>query len=312
MREFKFHFLIIFVVWSIWLLFLGFSQALEIVLNNLAVVLTMLLGSFVAGSTSVGGGAVAFPVFTKVLQVDSETALIFSLAIQSVGMMSATILIFISRIPVNLRIIWLSILPGAAGIFAGLFYFRLLIASPDIKYLFSCFSFFVAVSLITYHIQEKSKSTNEADPALSSIVIACFLGGILSGIIGTGIDFIIFILMLFAWRFDFKVATATSVVVMAFNALAGFMMTLSNSSLFSGEVVYYWLAAVPIVAVGAPLGALACKYLHKNIIFYFLLCLILIDVASTIIILGIKLEFILPLLSVFSILFIYRKARFKV
>ena len=46
--------------------------------------LVMSLGSFIAGFSAEGGGAVAFPIFTKVLNIDPSDAKQFSLLIQSV------------------------------------------------------------------------------------------------------------------------------------------------------------------------------------------------------------------------------------
>ena len=50
---------------------------------------TMIFGSMIAGGTSMGGGAVAFPVLTKLLHVSAHDSKVFSLAIQSVGMTAA-------------------------------------------------------------------------------------------------------------------------------------------------------------------------------------------------------------------------------
>ena len=47
--------------------------------------ITMVFGSMIAGATSVGGGAVAFPVFTLALGVTPLVARDFSLMIQTVG-----------------------------------------------------------------------------------------------------------------------------------------------------------------------------------------------------------------------------------
>lgn len=47
--------------------------------------ITMMLGSFVAGSTSEGGGAVAFPVMTLGFSIEPTVARDFSLMIQSCG-----------------------------------------------------------------------------------------------------------------------------------------------------------------------------------------------------------------------------------
>ena len=57
----------------------------------------MLAGSFLAGSSPEGGGAVAFPVFTKALDVPTSVARSFGLCIQAVGMTMATVAIVLNR-----------------------------------------------------------------------------------------------------------------------------------------------------------------------------------------------------------------------
>ncbi len=297
--------------WSIWFFCLG-SQGLTIIKEHFTITLTMLLGSFVAGSTSVGGGAVAFPVFTKVLHIDSATALIFSLAIQSVGMMSAALMIFLTRIPVCMRTIAYSIVAGGLGLVTSFFFVRLQISGADIKYLFSCFSFLVALGLLwTRFNYDNIPHIDHPRPNSFALTITCFIGGMLSGIIGTGIDFILFTMMIFIWRYEFKKAIATSVVVMGINALVGFSSILFTTDLFSGVVVSYWLAAVPIVVVGAPLGAIACRYIHKNIMMYFLLVLISVDIISTIVIIGIKINYLLLVVATIIGFIIYQRQQQK-
>lgn len=61
----------------------------------------MLFGSMVAGGTSMGGGAVAFPVLTKLLEVPPHEAKVFALAIQSVGMTAATLTIIAMQIKMD-------------------------------------------------------------------------------------------------------------------------------------------------------------------------------------------------------------------
>jgi hypothetical protein len=59
---------------------------------------------------------IAFPVFTKVLQISPVDAKVFSLAIQSVGMVAASIAIIMMRVRVLWRVIvWVS-LGGCLGI----------------------------------------------------------------------------------------------------------------------------------------------------------------------------------------------------
>ncbi len=307
MRGLVIQLFIALITWAIWLLFTDFT-GLKVILDNITIALTMLLGSFVAGSTSVGGGAVAFPIFTKVLHIDSNTALIFSLAIQSVGMTAASLMIVLTKMPICFRIIRYSVIAGGLGLLTSLFVVRLHISNADIKYLFSCFSFLVASGLIWTRLNySKISHIDNPKPAAIPLTISCFVGGLLSGIIGTGIDFILFTLMIFLWHYDFKKAIATSVVIMAINALIGFTAILLATNQFSETIMGYWLAAVPIVVVGAPLGALACKYIHKNIMLYFLLSLILIDIVSTIVIMGIKPNYLIALAVIFMACIYYKK-----
>ena len=60
--------------------------------------ITMVFGSLVAGATSVGGGAVAFPVMTLVLDVAPAVARDFSMMIQTVGMVAATFTILYQQV----------------------------------------------------------------------------------------------------------------------------------------------------------------------------------------------------------------------
>ena len=60
--------------------------------------ITMIFGAMVAGMTSEGGGAVAFPVMTLALHISPSVARDFSLMIQSCGMTAAAFTIFWMRL----------------------------------------------------------------------------------------------------------------------------------------------------------------------------------------------------------------------
>ena len=271
---------IITVVWLTWFLNIGYSQAVELITSYYTIMITMLFGSFVAGSTSLGGGAVAFPVFTKVLSIPSDTSLIFSLAIQSVGMSSATLILLLTRTPIIKKVVLGSIIPGAFGIYIALFYLNDSLPNGQAKYLFSIFSLCVALVLIYDRLinHRKFKTPKplgfSQDLSLTIITLGSFVGGLISGLIGTGIDFVLFTLMILFSKAGLKQAVTTSVCVMAINAIIGFALIKLLTNNFTGDVINYWLAAIPVVVVGAPLGALACKHFHRDIIFYFLLLLI--------------------------------------
>ena len=82
--------LVAITTWIVWLRLAGPANAIGSLVTHWEAAVTMIFGSIVAGGTSMGGGAVAFPVFTKVLQVLPHEAKVFSLAIQSVGMGAAS------------------------------------------------------------------------------------------------------------------------------------------------------------------------------------------------------------------------------
>jgi hypothetical protein len=65
------------------------------------IALTMAFGSFVAGSTPMGGGTVGFPVLVLLFGQEATMGRDFSFAVQSIGMTSASIFILCHRLPVE-------------------------------------------------------------------------------------------------------------------------------------------------------------------------------------------------------------------
>jgi uncharacterized membrane protein YfcA len=132
------------------------------------------------------------------------------------------------------------------------------------------------------------------------------IGGILSGLVGNGIDIVTFSVMVLLFRISEKVATPTSVILMAFNAIVGFLLYLFYYDGFSDTVKGYWLAAIPVVVIGAPLGAMICTWLSREIIVQILLTLIAIEVISSLLIIRLSYNLILysaSILLIFSILY---------
>ena len=81
------------VVWTAWLAAMTSGDRWHLFAEGWPMSITMAFGSFVAGATSEGGGAVAFPVMTLLLGIDPTTARDFSLMIQTIGMNAAAIAI---------------------------------------------------------------------------------------------------------------------------------------------------------------------------------------------------------------------------
>ena len=82
--------------------------------------ITMIFGSMLAGATSEGGAAVAFPVMTLAFGINPVVARDFSFMIQSVGMTAASLTIFWMGVVVEWKAICWCTLGGVAGIIFGL------------------------------------------------------------------------------------------------------------------------------------------------------------------------------------------------
>lgn len=277
--------LIAIATWTTWLTILGYHQAFAHLITNWQIALTMLFGSMIAGGTSIGGGAVAFPVFTKLLHISPHDAKVFSLAIQSVGMSAASIAICLTGIRVEWRVICWGSLGGIFGIFLGLGYIAPLFPPDVLRMSFTVMLTTFAITLFTLNqglrqCQISIPSWQFKERGL--FFCAGFLGGIMSGLVGNGIDIVIFSVMVLLWHISEKVATPTSVILMAINAIAGFMLQVFVFHDFSVTVQSYWLAAIPIVVVGAPLGAMFCSLLSREMIANMLIFLILIEMITSI------------------------------
>jgi uncharacterized membrane protein YfcA len=283
---------VIVVVWLIWGVYLTGNKPWAAIASHWQVSVTMLFGSLIAGATSEGGGAVAFPVFTKLLHVNPHDAKVFSLAIQSVGMTSASLLIVLLKITVDWRVIRWATLGGVAGIVLGTTVLAPVLAPSSTKMLFTVIisSFAVTLMALNRGIQLRHNHL----PVFGKIecvllIVFGFMGGVISGLVGNGIDIITFSLMVLLFRVSEKVATPTSVILMAINAVIGFLLYFYVLDGFTAQVQAYWLAAVPVVVVGAPLGALLCSRLSRQTIARILIGLIAIELISSLLIIQLSL-----------------------
>lgn len=271
-------------VWACWYGF-GGAEALDSLVKNWPVTITMIFGSIVAGATSEGGGAVAFPIFTKVLGIPPQDARVFSLAIQSIGMTAASIAIIFLRVRVEWRgVLWPGI-GGIGGILVSTFFVLPLVSPPLVKISFTLMVSSLAIALIFMNRSE-STQRHKAFPFVGTrekavLILTGFVGGIMSGLVGSGIDIITFMTIVLLFRLDEKVATPTTVLLMTSNTLVGFALHGLVLDTFTPTVQGYWLAAVPVVVIGAPLGAYICSVLSRRTIANVLIGLIAIEFVST-------------------------------
>ena len=92
-------------------------------------------------------------------------------------------------------------------------------------------------------------------PIKRQLVILGLIGGMVTGLTGSGIDIVVFSYLVLEHRVDIRIATPTSVVLMAGNALMGITLRLLDTQPVDAVTWNYWLVSIPIVVIGAPLGA---------------------------------------------------------
>ncbi len=279
------------LTWALWLAYFGFADAIAHIAEYWRITLTMIFGSIIAGATSIGGGAVAFPVFTKVLQITPYDSKIFSLAIQSVGMGAAALTIYFTRTVVDWKVISLASFGGVFGIALGMGVIAPLLPPDVIKMSFSLMlaSFATTLWFINKHERDcHNEMPHWHHKEKAVILFAGFLGGMMSGLVGNGIDIFVFAALVLLFRMDEKTATLTSVVLMGINAFVGFMLQLFLFQDFPPQVQAYWLAAIPVVVIGAPLGAMLCTRLPRLVIANLLIALIVIELTSSLLLIPLR------------------------
>ena len=271
--------------WFLWLA--GFYLvwlAIEVLgnfwLDTLArwpIAIVMVLGSYVAGSTPMGGGTIAFPVLVLAFDFPASLGRNFALCVQSLGMTSAAIFILCRRIPIEKRLLAWSVLGSAIGLVIGTFLVVPLIPDARVKLLFSCLWASFGVLTLAKNHQLRALEGQTADPSLARSVglLVGLAGGITTSLIGVGIDMMLYTVLVLLFRMDLKVAVPTAVIGMAITSVMGTVLHLGIGDI-EPEVFFSWLAAAPIVILGAPIGAFFVSVIsrEKTLVFVAVLCLL--------------------------------------
>lgn len=272
-------FFVVNIIWFFYFyihdLFYLFSEKSDSGLPRWIMPIVMLFGSMVAGATSEGGGSIAFPVMTLGLNISPIIARDFSFMIQSVGMSSASFSILFMYLKLEYKSIVYSSLGGIIGIIIGLEYIVNLIPTAFSKIYFVtiwgafAFQLFLLnrdtdrICFLNIQNYEKKKHEN-----ILILFITGIIGGILSSISGSGIDICVFSVLTLLFRLNEKVAVPTSVILMSLNTIFGFIYRGLVQSEISKESWKYFAVCIPVVVLGAPLGALISSHLNRNTISY--------------------------------------------
>ncbi len=298
------------IVWLVVVLSFGF---LDRVVDNWEATLTMVFGSFLAGSSPEGGGAVAFPVFTKAMGVPGPIARTFGLSIQAVGMTMAVISIYLSRRPIHVRAAVMGSISAIVGFLAAVFLF----GEPDEVFWPSSigpawakatFSIVLATTsfLMIRHLRADPKDHTSLrwTPRYDlGVVLVSLAGGVLSSLTGTGANILLFLFLLVLADLDPRIALPTALTVMTAVSIVGFVLfavvnrqldvvveagrvvnvggNVTDLDATNSDLLGLWLAAIPVVVWGAPLGSLVASRVKEEHLVGFVAVLAGVEVFTT-------------------------------
>jgi len=227
----------------------------------------MAVGSYAAGSTPMGGGTVGFPILVLLFDQPAQLGRDFSFAVQSIGMTSAAIFILSRRQPLAWAMLKGSILGATIGTPLGIFLVAPWIPSLWIKLIFAVVwgSFGI---LHLWRIGEISGHQGMTDFDERWDGRVGFAVGLLScatvvSVSGVGVDMVLYTVLVLLCRADLKIAIPTSVIIMAYSSVLGVFTKMAFTGVQPG-VFENWLAAAPIVALGAPLGVFVVQFIGRK------------------------------------------------
>jgi len=271
------------VFYTAWLGIVVSGGLWPVVRAHLPIAAAMMGGSFVGGSSPVAGGTVGFPVLVYVFDHPARLGRNFSLAIQSIGMVSASIYILTRRRKVEWRILRFALVGAAVAMPVGMFFVAPFVADVWVKVLFSVvyasFGLLLMVRLREFVANDgPSRTRFAADPVIGFVVGV--LGGLLASVIGVGADILLYGVLVLLYHADIKIAVPSAVILMASTSVVGagcaalgaVWLPADRASLM--EVVPYWLAAAPVVAVCGPLGSFVSRFFPRraHLAFVAILC----------------------------------------
>lgn len=299
----------------VWLVFAILGDHWGRVADHWASAATMLFGSFLAGSSPEGGGAVAFPVFTKGLHVPSAVARTFGLSIQAVGMTVAAGAILLSRRPIHIRATVVGSAAGIVGFLGGMFllaesgtvFWPSAVATPWVKATFSIVLATTSVMMVR-HLRQ-SEVDHPPTPWMPrhdlGLIVAALGGGVLASMTGTGANIVVFLFLVLLADVNPKSALPSVVIIMAAVSVVGFALLglvdgQLSVSLVGNRVVEVgstpvdlpsdradlfglWFAAVPVVVWGAPLGSWVASHVREAQLVAFVALLAGVEVLTTIV-----------------------------
>lgn len=274
----RFWFLALGVFYTSWFLIVSLGNHWQDIADHWGIAVAMAAGGYAAGATPMGGGTVGFPILVLLFQESPNLGRDFSFAVQSIGMTSASIFIICRRQPVEWPMVRWAMMGSLIGTPLGILFIAPLVPPLIIKILFAIIWCSFGV-LHLYRLKELARHEGLAPGAHrfdrnAGLLIGLLAGATVASITGVGIDMVLYAVLVLLCQADLKIAIPSSVIIMAWTSLIG----IATKSLTTGVqpgVFENWLAAAPIVALGAPLGAFIVDKIGRapTLFFVSLLCI---------------------------------------
>ncbi len=296
------------------------NELFHIMGQHIAAMITMIFGSFIAGSSPEGSASVAYPIFTLYLGIEPDSARNFAFAIQSIGMTSATIFILNKKLPFERNYVKYVTLGGIIGLIIGTYYLVPFIAPKLAK--LSFVSIWLSFGMILYYLNfkkitnTKNKITLLRSHDIGILLLLGLVGGFISSVFGTGINIFSFCFIVIYYGLDEKIAAKSSIIIMTIETIIGFLLHALIIKDFSTSTYHMWLSCIPIVIFFAPLGTYILSKISNKTFSNFLYLIFIVQYLGAIYV--IRPNLYLSLLSLLVILascslfyFIYQNKRIE-
>jgi uncharacterized membrane protein YfcA len=257
-----------------WLLFVTASGSWPSVLGHWPIALAMLFGSYLAGSTPMGGGSVAFPVLVLLLGEPAALGRSFAFAIQALGMSSAVLYLLSAGRPLAWGVLRWALLGSLLATPIGVAWLAPRIPELGVKLVYAVvwasFGLITLSRLFELAGQTGMRDLGPGAERAAGLLAGAIGGGAIASVAGVGADMLLYSVLVLLFRADARLAIPTAVALMAFTSLVavatGALVAALDPSLplLHPGVAEHWLAAAPVVVLGAPLGALAVSLIPRT------------------------------------------------